>query len=189
MFYLSVAQKGINSPFEGIILAASVEFGVPVSLIKGIISKESAWNPNAASSSSYGLMQLNAVYFHDASGNPILDPGANIETGTSVIASQLQQRAGDEALALAGYNAGTSRTNEDLAARIAQNVNGVGEYVADVLQYRDWFLANDPASGGGGGASGNGSPSVGDGGGITSDAALMVGLLLVGLFIFVAMRD
>ena len=48
-FYLSVAQKGISSPWESLILSASARYGVPVALIKGIISAESAWNPGAAS--------------------------------------------------------------------------------------------------------------------------------------------
>lgn len=179
-FYLSTAQKGINSPFESLIQSASSRYGVPVSLIKGIISSESSWNPSAASSSSYGLMQLNATYFHNADGSPIYDPAQNIDVGTSVIAAQLQRRPSVE-LALAAYNAGTSRSDADLSSRIAGNVNGVGSYVSNVLAYRDWYIAND-----GGGTEG---PPPPDGNGTTPDwgtdadikliAGIVVGLLLV----------
>jgi soluble lytic murein transglycosylase-like protein len=143
MFYLSTAQKGIDSPFDGIILAASQRYGVDVALIKGIISKESAWNPSAHSTSSHGLMQLNATYFHNPDGSPIYDPAQNIDIGTQTIAQQLARRPTME-LALAGYNAGTSRSDADLAQRIAANTNGVGSYVNDVLEYYGWFWQNDP---------------------------------------------
>ena len=141
-FSTAVAQRGINSPYENLIQSASARYGVPVALIKGIISAESGWNPSAASSSSYGLMQLNATYFHNPDGSPILDPAQNIDTGTSLIASQLQRRSTVD-LALAAYNAGTGRSDDDLANRIAGNINGVGAYVSNVLTYRDWFVAND----------------------------------------------
>lgn len=185
-FYLSVAQRGINSPYESLIQSASARYGVPVALIKGIISAESSWNPTAASSSSYGLMQLNATYFHNADGSPILDPAQNIDIGTSVIGQQLARRPSTE-LALAAYNAGTSRSDADLQNRIAGNVLGVGSYVSNVLAYRDWFAAND---GGGGGE----VPPPGDGNGtgtvdITdADIKLIAGITVAVLLVFALLR-
>lgn len=142
-FSLTVAQRGLGSPYNPIIVAAAQRTGVDVALIKGIISAESAWQPNVNSTSSYGLMQLNKTYFHNPDGSPILDPTNNINVGTEVIAAQLARRPTME-LALAGYNAGTGRSDADLAQRIAANTNGVGNYVETVLEYYGWFWQNDP---------------------------------------------
>lgn len=180
-FYLSVAQKGVNSPWEGIIQSASSRYGVPTALIKGIISAESSWNPGAASSSSYGLMQLNATYFHNADGSPILDPARNIDVGTSVIAEQLGRRPSVE-LALAGYNAGTGRSDADLQMRIAGNILGVGAYVSNVLAYRDWFVANDI---GGGGDSGDGDPGEWPS---DADIKMIAGIVVFGMLAFALLR-
>jgi hypothetical protein len=138
------AQLGVGTPYDGLIAQAAADTGLPVSLIKGVIAAESSWNPAAASSSSMGLMQLN-VAAQGISAAQALDPGTNIALGSQILAGQLAQR-GDVGLALAGYNAGTGRTNADLSARIAGNVNGVGSYVRNVLAFQAWYAANDPAS-------------------------------------------
>lgn len=153
MSYFSpvVAQRGLNSAYDPTIQYAASAYGVSPALIKAIISAESAWDPNAASSSSVGLMQINYTA-HGVSRETALDPSWNITYGTSVIAGQLNRRPSVD-LALAGYNAGTGRSDADLQSRIDQNTLGVGNYVATVLDYYAWFLTNDPASaipGGGG---------------------------------------
>jgi len=176
-FYLSVAQKGINSPFESLIQSASARYGVPVALIKGIISAESGWNPNISSSSSHGLMQLNSTYFHNSDGSPIFDPAQNIDIGTSLIGEQLNRRPSVE-LALAAYNAGTGRSDGDLANRIAGNINGVGAYVSNVLTYRDWFAAQEQG----------GIEPVPDWGEDDADLRLIAGVVVFGMLAFVLLR-
>ena len=146
MFFTATAQLGLGTPYETAIAIASASTGVPVSLIKGVIAKESSWNPNAASSSSVGLMQINVAAW-GVTAEQARDPEWSIAEGSRILAYQLARRNHDVALALAGYNAGTSRTDADLAARIAGNVNGVQSYVADVLTYQAWYAATDPASG------------------------------------------
>jgi soluble lytic murein transglycosylase-like protein len=182
-FYLSVAQKGINSPWESFIQSASSRYGVPVSLIKGIISAESGWNPNISSSSSHGLMQLNSTYFHNPDGSPIFDPETNINIGTSLIGEQLSRRPSVE-LALAGYNAGTSRSDSDLAARIAANTNGVGSYISNVLAYRDWFIQQEEGGGDGDGRI-TPTPPWGED---EADLKLIAGIVVCGLLAFALLR-
>jgi soluble lytic murein transglycosylase-like protein len=179
-FYLSVAQKGINSPWEELIQSASARYGVPVALIKGIISAESGWNPNISSSSSHGLMQLNSTYFHNPDGSPIFDPARNIDIGVELIGQQLQRRPSVE-LALAAYNAGTGRSDADLSNRIAGNINGVGVYVSNVLTYRDWYAAND----GGGGVE---PQPPGDVDISSSDIQLIAGIVIFGMLAWVLLR-
>lgn len=149
-FSVAVAQRGINSQWDPLILEAALRYVVDPALIKAIISAESSWVPSAASSSSVGLMQINYAA-HGVSREQAMDPNWNVPYGTSVIAGQLQRRPSID-LALAGYNAGTSRSDADLAQRIANNTLGVGNYVATVLDYYQWFITNDPLAipGGGG---------------------------------------
>lgn len=154
-FQLAVARLGMNSPFESLVLGAAQRYGVDVALLKGIISQESSWNPNARhvddpadpEAVSYGLMQLVHKYFKNPDGTPITDPARNIDVGSSVIAEQLRKRGGNVELAVAGYNAGTSRTDADLSQRLAANTLGVANHVASVLTYRDWFRENDVVDG------------------------------------------
>lgn len=153
MSYFSpvVAQRGLASPYDATIQYAASTYGISPALIKAIISAESAWDPNAASSSSVGLMQINYTA-HGVARETALDPSWNITYGSSVIAGQLNRRPTID-LALAAYNAGTGRSDSDLQSRIDGNVLGVGNYVATVLDYYAWFLSNDPTSaipGGGG---------------------------------------
>lgn len=150
-FSVAAAQRGINSMWNDLILYAAQTYMVDPALIKAIISAESAWVPTAASSSSVGLMQIN-YQAHGVARETALDPAWNITYGTSVLANQLQRRPSID-LALAAYNAGTSRSDADLAQRIAANTNGVGNYVQTVLDFYQWFINNDPLAipGGGGG--------------------------------------
>ena len=149
-FSPAVAQRGIDSVFNPLILSAAQQSVVDPALIKAIIAAESAWDPNAASTSSVGLMQINYVA-HGVSRDQAMDPNWNVPYGTRVIAEQLQRRPSID-LALAGYNAGTSRSDADLRTRLTNNTNGVGNYVQTVLEYYAWYITNDPLTvfGGGG---------------------------------------
>lgn len=149
-FSPAIAQRGINSQWDPLILQAAQQSVVDPALIKAIISAESAWDPTAASTSSVGLMQINYVA-HGVARDQALVPEWNVPYGTSVIAGQLQRRPSID-LALAGYNAGTSRSDADLRARLIANTNGVGNYVQTVLDYYAWYITNDPLTvfGGGG---------------------------------------
>ena len=152
MSYFSpvVAQRGIDSVYNPLIMSAAQQKVVDPALIKAIIAAESAWDPNAASTSSVGLMQINYVA-HGVSREQAMDPNWNVPYGTGVIAGQLQRRPSID-LALAGYNAGTSRSDSDLQTRLNNNTNGVSNYVQTVLEYYAWYITNDPLTvfGGGG---------------------------------------
>ncbi|HEU0005379.1 MAG TPA: transglycosylase SLT domain-containing protein [Terriglobia bacterium] len=189
-FSTSVAQRGISSPYDPFIVAAANKYGVPIALIKGVISQESSWIPDATHvdnpadpyAVSYGLMQLVWKYFKMPDGGPVVEPAANIDKGTALLGEQLRKRSGNIELAVAGYNAGTSRTDADLANRIANNTLGVANHVQSVLAYMQWFAANDPVSSGmtnGGGV----TPPAPDWGMGEADlktiAALVVGALLI----------
>lgn len=165
-------ERGLNSAFEGLILTAASNYGVEVPLIKAIITQESDWNPQAVNSSdpSYGLMQLNYNYFKMPDGSPILDPAANIDTGTKLLRDL--QRFGSLENVISAYNAGHPITSNQ------------ADYVQPVLQYYNWFLANDPASGGSGGTT-TPPPDWGMG---ETDLKLVAGIVVGGLLLFALLR-
>lgn len=138
-----VAQHGISSPWDDQIRTAALALGLEPALIKAVISAESEWNPVAVSfnNSSFGLMQIN-VAAHGVTVAQANNPTWAIPYASGILLHQIQLRPSLE-LAIAAYNAGTSRANADLQNRITGNVNGVGTYVQTVLDYLNWFLAND----------------------------------------------
>jgi hypothetical protein len=174
-FREAVAQRGVGSTWEPIIQGAAATYGVPAALIKGIISAESAWDPAAVSPtrSSYGLMQLNVVA-QAITQAQAFDAAFAIPFGARILAGQIARRS-STGLALAGYNAGTSRTDADLANRVAGDVNGVGTYVQTVLDYATWFSRFDPGIVGAPGIAPDGGlvapPEGGGGGGGPAPAA------------------
>lgn len=96
--------------YDSLIAEASGRFGVDSSLVKAVIDAESSFNPRAVSSAgAKGLMQL-----MDATGQGLgvtdpFDPQQNIEGGTRYLSRLLSRYDGNEATALAAYNAGSGR--------------------------------------------------------------------------------
>jgi len=141
-FSARIAAGGLSTPWDALIDQAAARYGVDPWLIRAVISAESAWSPTVCSNrpippGSCGLMQLN-VAAHRITQAQATDPAFNIPFGTSLLADQVRRRPSVQ-LALAAYNAGTSRGDSDLADRIARDVNGVGTYVQTVLDYLTWF--------------------------------------------------
>jgi soluble lytic murein transglycosylase-like protein len=132
-FSAAVAARGVGSPYETLLATTSAQTGVPLALLKGIISQESAWNPGAvnAADPSYGLMQINIRAHPDVSSAQALDPAFAIPYGANYLAS-LIARDGLPA-AISSYNAG-------------RPITGNAAYVSAVLAYQAWFEANDPLS-------------------------------------------
>jgi soluble lytic murein transglycosylase-like protein len=142
MFQVAVAQRGLASPWDTFIYQAAGGDPTVVALTKAIIAHESEWNPNAVNPGdpSYGLMQ---VLFGPRGAYPsytaqqLLDPVTNIELGVLYLRQQLA-RYSDLAAAISAYNAGHA---------LVQGGGFVNqEYVDDVLDYFNWYRANDPLS-------------------------------------------
>lgn len=138
-FSESVARRGIDSPWEGLLTSLSLSSGVPLPLIQGVIAAESGWTPDAINRTgtvpSYGLMQITESW---APRETLLNPEENLRLGVWILSDQLARRPTWE-LALAGYNAGTSRSNSDLQNRLDNNTLGVRSYVQTVLAYASWY--------------------------------------------------
>jgi soluble lytic murein transglycosylase-like protein len=89
--------------------ANHVDSGVQPRLVRAVVHVESRGNPSAVSSKgARGLMQLMPATAseHGLSQNETHDPGKNLAAGTAHLRKLLRLHGGNEALALAAYNAG-----------------------------------------------------------------------------------
>lgn len=94
-------------PYQDIIGRAAHAYNVPEALIKGVITAESAGNPQAQSPvGAKGLMQLMDGTARELGVRNAFDPEENIMGGTQYLGKMLRTFGGDESLALAAYNAG-----------------------------------------------------------------------------------
>ena len=102
-----VSGTGATSAFDAQINAAAASNGIDPALLKGLVSQESGFNPNARSGA--GAVGLTQLMPGTAAGlgvtNP-LDPAQSLQGGAKYLREQLDRFGGDEKLALAAYNAG-----------------------------------------------------------------------------------
>jgi len=98
---------GASTAFGAEIDAAAASNGIDPSLLKGLVSQESGFDPNARSGA--GAVGLTQLMPGTAAGlgvtNP-LDPAQSLQGGAKYLREQLDRFGGDEQLALAAYNAG-----------------------------------------------------------------------------------
>jgi soluble lytic murein transglycosylase-like protein len=98
---------GASTAFGAEIDAAAASNGIDPALLKGLVSQESGFDPNARSSA--GALGLTQLMPGTAAGlgvtNP-LDPVQSLQGGAKYLRQQLDRFGGDEKLALAAYNAG-----------------------------------------------------------------------------------
>lgn len=106
--------------------AAARAAGVPVHLFRGLIDRESSWNPAARSSAgAVGLAQVMPWWATTAAGRALtglespadlMDPWKNLTAGARILASELRNFGGSVPLALMAYNAGSPVVLRAIAA-------------------------------------------------------------------------
>ena len=95
------------APYDAIIHKAGQKYNVPDTLIRAVITAESAGKHDAVSPvGAKGLMQLMDSTAAGLGVKNSFDPAQNIEGGTKYLRQMLDQFQGDVSLALAAYNAG-----------------------------------------------------------------------------------
>jgi hypothetical protein len=125
---------GNPTEFEPIINSCALEFGVDKSLVKAVILAESGYDPNAVSAKgASGLMQLMPNTARSLKVGNSFDPVENIRGGVRYLRFLLNTFGGDEALALAAYNAGLSQVAKYGGIPPYQETRN---YVTKVLEYR-----------------------------------------------------
>jgi soluble lytic murein transglycosylase len=106
---------------EDVIRAQADEKDVDAALIAAVIYSESKFSDQESSAGARGLMQITpeaAQYIEKRSGgttfdlSDLSDPELNIRYGTFLLRELLDRYDGDEAAALAAYNAGPGNADE-----------------------------------------------------------------------------
>ena len=140
-FSQAIAQKGLPSPWDSAIYTYAGDDQTLVWLTKAIISRESAWDPDATRTEpqiqdmSVGLMQIlqgTAAFYESVSLVELLDPETNIRIGMAHLKSLLRQY-GTLGEAISAYNAG-------------RPITGNKPYVDDVLTYYIFYANNEPGT-------------------------------------------
>ena len=98
---------GATTAFGAEIDAAAASNGIDPALLKGLVSQESGFDPNARSGAgALGLTQLMPGTAAALGVTNPLDPAQSLQGGAKNLRQQLDRICGDEKLALAAYNAG-----------------------------------------------------------------------------------
>jgi soluble lytic murein transglycosylase-like protein len=96
-----------RAALEGLIAQHASANGVPVTLVRRVILRESGFNPRAVYRGNYGLMQIrlgtarSLGYRGEAAG--LLDPATNMAYAVRYLAGAYRAARGNEARALALY--------------------------------------------------------------------------------------
>ena len=147
------ALKELTLPLrhEDVIRQQADEKGVDAALIAAVIYSESKFSDQTSSAGARGLMQITpeaADYIEKQSGgttfklSDLSDPELNIRYGTFLLRELLDRYEGDEAAALAAYNAGPGNADEWGGADLTVEEIPFPEtraYVEEVLEKRDEY--------------------------------------------------
>lgn len=147
------ALKELTLPLrhEDVIRQQADEKGVDAALIAAVIYSESKFSDQTSSAGARGLMQITpeaAEYIEKQSGgttfrlSDLSDPELNIRYGTFLLRELLDRYDGDEAAALAAYNAGPGNADRWGGAELTVTEIPFPEtraYVEEVLEKRDEY--------------------------------------------------
>lgn len=136
---------------EDVIRQQAEEKGVDAALIAAVIYSESKFRDQTSSAGARGLMQVTpeaAEHIEKQSGgttfelSDLSDPELNIRYGTFLLGELLDRYDGDEAAALAAYNAGPGNADEWGGADLTVEDIEFPEtraYVEEVLEKREEY--------------------------------------------------
>jgi len=136
---------------EDVIRQQAAEKGVDAALIAAVIYSESKFSDQESSAGARGLMQITpeaAKFIEKQSGGTtfkledLSDPEINIRYGTFLLHELLERYEGDEAAALAAYNAGPGNADKWGGADLKVEDIPFPEtraYVEEVLEKRDEY--------------------------------------------------
>ena len=138
------AGEGSAFSYDHLIQQAAAQYGVDPALIKGVIQSESSFRPDAVSAAgAKGLMQLMDGTARGMGVADPFDPAQNIAGGTRYLSYLLRKYDGNEAVALAAYNAGPGTVDKlgiandkDLVARLSELPRETQAYVQKVFNAR-----------------------------------------------------
>ena len=136
---------------EDVIRQQAEEKDVDAALIAAVIYSESKFRDQTSSAGARGLMQITPEAAETIANNSeattfelrdLGDPEINIRYGTFLLAELLDRYDGDEAAALAGYNAGPGNADKWGGSSLTVEAIPFPEtraYVEEVLEKRDEY--------------------------------------------------
>jgi soluble lytic murein transglycosylase-like protein len=131
--YLNYQVTKRESQFSPIINKAADKHKIDAALIKAIILAESGYNPLATSEKgAVGLMQIMPGTAMALSTEDMYNPVHNIDAGVEYLKLLLDEFGGDLALAIAAYNAGSSKVHEYQGI---PPYEGTRHFVKEVFEY------------------------------------------------------
>lgn len=147
------ALKELTLPLrhEDVIRQQADEKGVDAALIAAVIYSESKFSDQTSSAGARGLMQITPEAADTIARNSdattfelkdLGDPEINIRYGTFLLRELLERYDGDEAAALAAYNAGPGNADEWGGSDLTVEAIPFPEtraYVEEVLEKRDEY--------------------------------------------------
>jgi soluble lytic murein transglycosylase len=154
VFDKAIQELTLPLRHEDVIRQQSREKGVDAALIAAVIYSESKFVDQTSSAGARGLMQITpdaANFIEKQSGgstfrlSDLADPELNIRYGTYLLRELLDRYDGDEAAALAAYNAGPGNADRWGGSSLAVSEIPFPEtraYVEEVLQKRDEYRRN-----------------------------------------------
>ena len=105
-----------SEEIEVFIADAARKHGVDPNLIRAVVQRESAGDPNAVSpKGAGGAMQIMPATFRELGGKDVFDPQENIDLGAQYLGRQLEAEGGDIPAALGRYNAGPTAYRRNAA--------------------------------------------------------------------------
>jgi soluble lytic murein transglycosylase-like protein len=145
----AMKEYAVPADYEDLIQDASRRNGVDSSLVKAVIQAESGFDSQAVSKAgAKGLMQLMDKTGQGLGVSNPFDPEQNIEGGTRFLSNLLQKYNGNEAVALAAYNAGPGRVDRlairndaELENKLSQLPKETQKYISKVLGLKEQFEA------------------------------------------------
>jgi len=127
-------EKGrVKDKLHSIIEQVASRHNVDPALIKAIIMAESGYDPRAVSKKgAKGLMQLMPKTAQELGVTEVFDPEDNVEAGVRYFKRLLKRFGGDVKLALAAYNAGSTKVRR---YRGVPPIRATRYYVRKVFHY------------------------------------------------------
>jgi soluble lytic murein transglycosylase-like protein len=133
----SLRKKKKESLYHRIILRAAKRHRVDPALVKAIIMAESGYNAQAVSKrGASGLMQLMPNTAKALGVKNTLDPEHNVNGGVKYFRDLLDQFNDDVKLAVAAYNAGSSKVRKH---RDVPPIRATQLYVKKVFEYYQYY--------------------------------------------------
>ncbi|HUC00272.1 MAG TPA: lytic transglycosylase domain-containing protein [Solirubrobacterales bacterium] len=151
VFDKAIQELTLPLRHEDVIRQQSNEKGVDAALIAAVIYSESKFSDATSSAGARGLMQITpeaAEFIERQSGgttfklDDLSDPEINIRYGTFLLKELLERYDGDEAAALAAYNAGPGNADKWGGSNLTVAEIPFPEtraYVEEVLEKRDEY--------------------------------------------------